>query len=136
MFIQKAGLTGFAKSGILHKLDIAIRAVTAFSMNVLVPFLRLKLLPDDTGLSVLIVFNGLLEGIGTQVGAVQLVFGEPVQGIGHVLVGNIPGAGKGLAFCLNKLGKAEIAQEVVDRLLACDPSDPLALADLLKSGPS
>ncbi len=40
-------------------------------------------------------------------------------------------AGKGLVYCLRQLGKAEMAAEVVQRLLACDPSDPLGLEALL-----
>lgn len=36
-------------------------------------------------------------------------------------------AGRGLAWCLNELGKREMALEVVQRLLACDPADPLGL---------
>src|SRR5581483_5824459 len=41
-------------------------------------------------------------------------------------------AGKGLAFCLRELGKAEMAAEVIAKLLNYDPSDPLGLASLLK----
>jgi hypothetical protein len=40
-------------------------------------------------------------------------------------------AGKGLAFCLRELGKTEMAVEVVERLLACDPSDPLGVRTLI-----
>lgn len=40
-------------------------------------------------------------------------------------------SGKGLIFCLKKLDKREMAAEVVDVLLACDPSDPLGLRQLL-----
>ena len=36
-------------------------------------------------------------------------------------------AGRGLAWCLNELGKRDMALEVVQRLLACDPADPLGL---------
>lgn len=36
-------------------------------------------------------------------------------------------AGKGLATCLDQLGEAELAREVVDQLLSLDPSDPLKL---------
>ncbi|REJ70577.1 MAG: hypothetical protein DWQ31_00580 [Planctomycetota bacterium] len=36
-------------------------------------------------------------------------------------------AGKGLAHCLLQLDKQQMAREVVDVLLRCDPSDPLAL---------
>jgi hypothetical protein len=46
-------------------------------------------------------------------------------------------AGRGLAWCFNELGKPELALEVVEHLLACDPSDPLRLAmwiDDLKTG--
>jgi hypothetical protein len=40
-------------------------------------------------------------------------------------------AGKGLAYCLRELGKQEMAVEVVERMLACDPSDPLGVRALL-----
>jgi hypothetical protein len=46
-------------------------------------------------------------------------------------------AGRGLAWCFNELQKPELALEVVERLLACDPSDPLRLVawiDDLKTG--
>lgn len=39
---------------------------------------------------------------------------------------------KGLAFCLKRLDKPEMAQEVVALALACDPGDPLRIQDLLK----
>jgi hypothetical protein len=45
-------------------------------------------------------------------------------------------SGKGLAWCLRRLGKPEMAAEVVARLLKCDPSDPLRLADLAAKPPS
>ncbi len=38
---------------------------------------------------------------------------------------------KGLAWCLLRLGKRELAVEVVERVLICDPSDPLRIQDLL-----
>jgi tetratricopeptide (TPR) repeat protein len=37
-------------------------------------------------------------------------------------------AGRGLAWCLAELGMPDKAREVVERLRACDPSDPLNLA--------
>ncbi|NQT17808.1 MAG: hypothetical protein HQ582_33950 [Planctomycetes bacterium] len=40
-------------------------------------------------------------------------------------------AGKGLARCYHESGKAELAAEVVDQLLALDPGDPLRVKDLL-----
>lgn len=46
-------------------------------------------------------------------------------------------AGQGLAWCLAKLGKLPLAQEVVDQLLKLDPGDPLelrAMLDELQSG--
>ena len=39
-------------------------------------------------------------------------------------------AGRGLAECLYQLGQSELAAEVVDQLLALDPSDPLELSRL------
>jgi hypothetical protein len=40
-------------------------------------------------------------------------------------------AGRGLAWCLAKLDKRELAVEVVDTLLKLDPSDPLAVRTML-----
>lgn len=40
-------------------------------------------------------------------------------------------AGKGLAYCLQKLGKSEMLREVVEQLLACDPDDPLGVRGFL-----
>jgi len=36
-------------------------------------------------------------------------------------------AGRGLAWCLAELGKRDMALEVIEHLLRCDPSDPLGL---------
>ncbi len=36
-------------------------------------------------------------------------------------------AGRGLAWCLHELGKAPMAREVLEQLVACDPSDPMNL---------
>jgi tetratricopeptide (TPR) repeat protein len=36
-------------------------------------------------------------------------------------------AGRGLAWCLAELGQPDKAREVIERLLACDPTDPLGL---------
>lgn len=36
-------------------------------------------------------------------------------------------AGRGLAWCLNELGKRDMALEVIAELLRCDPTDPLGL---------
>jgi hypothetical protein len=44
-------------------------------------------------------------------------------------------AGKGLVHCLLKLDKREVAAEVVEFLMRCDPGDPLQLRRLL-DGPS
>jgi hypothetical protein len=38
---------------------------------------------------------------------------------------------KGLAFCLKQLGKEQMAREVVELTLRCDPSDPLGMRKLL-----
>lgn len=40
-------------------------------------------------------------------------------------------SGKGLAWCLVKLGKADLATDVVAFLVSCDPADPLALRSLM-----
>jgi hypothetical protein len=40
-------------------------------------------------------------------------------------------SGKGLVWCLLKLDKADLAAEVVEFLMSCDPSDPLGLRRLI-----
>ena len=41
-------------------------------------------------------------------------------------------SGRGLVWCLHELGKTEMAREVLEQLLACDPQDPLNLSLWLK----
>lgn len=43
-------------------------------------------------------------------------------------------SGKGLVWCLLKLGKRDLADEVVEFQLSCDPSDPLGLRRLMAEG--
>lgn len=43
-------------------------------------------------------------------------------------------SGKALVYCLMQLGKAEMAAEVVETLLAADPTDPLAVRELAAGG--
>ena len=43
-------------------------------------------------------------------------------------------SGKGLVWCLLKLDKADLATEVVNLLVSCDPSDPLGLRRLIAEG--
>jgi hypothetical protein len=43
---------------------------------------------------------------------------------------------KGLAWCLRRLGKSEMAAEVVSSVLACDPSDSLGIRDVIADGPA
>ncbi len=45
-------------------------------------------------------------------------------------------AGKGLVWCLLKLGKTDLAKDVIDQMLASDPSDPLRVADLQNEPPA
>ena len=40
-------------------------------------------------------------------------------------------AAKGLAYCLLKLGKRDLAEEVAAKAILCDPSDPLGMRQLL-----
>ncbi len=40
-------------------------------------------------------------------------------------------AGRGLAWCLEKLEKGQMAEEIVETLVRLDPSDPLALRAML-----
>jgi hypothetical protein len=42
-------------------------------------------------------------------------------------------AGKGLVHCLLKLDKRDVAAEVVEFLVQCDPRDPLLLRQLLQN---
>jgi hypothetical protein len=68
-----------------------------------------------------------------------------LKALGEPLPGPVPYArrdnqaflesGKGLAFCLLKLGKREMALEVVETLLACDPADPLGVGAWGKEPP-
>jgi tetratricopeptide (TPR) repeat protein len=43
---------------------------------------------------------------------------------------------KGLAWCLKQLGKPEMAAEVIELALQCDPNDPLAINGMLADGSS
>lgn len=40
-------------------------------------------------------------------------------------------AGRGVAWCLNELGKPEMAREILNELLKLDPTDPLNVASWL-----
>jgi len=40
-------------------------------------------------------------------------------------------SGKGLAWCLGQLDKPQMAVEVLETLLSCDPDSPLGLAEML-----
>jgi len=40
-------------------------------------------------------------------------------------------SGKGLVFCLVRMEKRDVAAEVVEFLLRCDPSDPLKVRQLI-----
>lgn len=43
-------------------------------------------------------------------------------------------SGKALVYCLLQLGKAEMATEVIETLLAADPTDPLGVRQLAAGG--
>jgi hypothetical protein len=45
-------------------------------------------------------------------------------------------AGKALAWCLKQLEKPDLAAEVVDQMLRCDPEDTLAIRNLLADEPA
>jgi hypothetical protein len=68
-------------------------------------------------------------GFGYQVGAKALERAGNPGPLAALHPANRPffDAGRGLAWCLNELGKRELAVEVVEQLLRCDPSDPLGL---------
>jgi hypothetical protein len=71
-------------------------------------------------------------GYAYQVGVKALDRAGAVTGVPYSLPGNQAffEAGKGLAYCLRELGKTAMAAEVVARLLACDPGDPLGVRSL------
>ena len=51
----------------------------------------------------------------------------------YQLQGNQPfhEAGKGLVYCLKQLNKLDLARQIRDVLIACDPADPLAVRALV-----
>ncbi|QDU89993.1 hypothetical protein Pla175_33920 [Pirellulimonas nuda] len=55
-----------------------------------------------------------------------LLAAQPANGPWHE-------AGRGLAWCLQRLDKAAMADEVVATLLAADASDPMGVAELIRS---
>jgi hypothetical protein len=73
-------------------------------------------------------------GYAYQIGAKALDRAGATTGVPYRLAANQAffEAGKGLAYCLRELSKTEMAAEVVERLLACDPSDPLGVRTLLE----
>lgn len=78
-------------------------------------------------------------GTGYQLGLRTLRRAKMPQPVLYVQPANRPflDAGGGLAWTLEKLGRRDLADEVVATLLACDPSDPLqlkALVDELRTG--
>jgi hypothetical protein len=83
-------------------LHVAIRAITFVILMVGVgnhgEFHPLGLRNDLPGQAVFVIFNRFLEGIGPQIGTVQLVFGESLQGFGHVFVGYLTGFVQGFPF--------------------------------------
>lgn len=68
-------------------------------------------------------------GIGYQLGArAHVRAGKPTPLLAlHPANRPFFDAGRGLAWCLTELGKRDMALEVVEHLLYCDPSDPLGL---------
>jgi hypothetical protein len=44
-------------------------------------------------------------------------------------------SGKGLIWCLKQLHKPEMASEVIEQLVRCDPSDPLGITKLADNDP-
>lgn len=62
----------------------------------------------------------------------------PPGPVPYGLPGNQPfhESGKGLVYCLLKLGKRKLARQVAHLLLQCDPADPLALQALVGGGAS
>ncbi|MCC6493601.1 MAG: hypothetical protein IT424_11340 [Pirellulales bacterium] len=68
-------------------------------------------------------------GVGYQLGARALErVGRPTP-LSALHPANRPffDAGRGLAWCLSELGRRDMALEVVEHLLYCDPADPLDL---------
>jgi tetratricopeptide (TPR) repeat protein len=69
-------------------------------------------------------------GYGYQLGAKALDRASNPTPLSPLHPANRPffDAGRGLAWCLAELGILDKAREVIERLRACDPSDPLNLA--------
>jgi hypothetical protein len=68
-------------------------------------------------------------GVGYQLGAKALARAgnpAPVTAL-HPANRAFFDAGRGLAWCLHELGRRDMALEVVEHLLRCDPTDPLGL---------
>ncbi|WP_428307850.1 hypothetical protein [Lacipirellula sp.] len=68
-------------------------------------------------------------GFGYQVGQRVLAKAKNPTPVPALHPANRPffDAGRGLAWCLAELGKRDMALEVIEHLLRCDPSDPLGL---------
>ena len=72
-------------------------------------------------------------GYAVQIGSKALKQAGSPSPLPYAIEANQPflEAGKGLIFCLKRLDKQNLAQEIVDLMLACDPTDPLAVKDLI-----
>jgi hypothetical protein len=78
-------------------------------------------------------------GAGYQVGLTALRRAKMPSPLLYAEPANKPffEAGRGLAWCLEKLAKPEMAEEVVETLVRLDPSDPLrarSMLDELRTG--
>lgn len=74
-------------------------------------------------------------GYGFEVGQKALKEAGMPSPVPYQLEGNqaFHEAGKGLVYCLKQLNKLDLARRICDVLIACDPTDPLAVRALLDS---
>jgi hypothetical protein len=91
-------LAGFAEFGPFFKFHVAIGAVTFVPMRMLVFIFSLELNNRFSGLSGFVVLDGHLEGIRTQIAAMEFVFGQTLESIGDIFIGDPFGLFKSFSF--------------------------------------
>ena len=96
--MRQIGAAGDAKFRLALIFHVTIGAVTGVDFFRVVRHFLAGAANRLIGLPVPVVFDGGVQGVGAQVGAVQFIFGETLQGLGHVIVGNLHGLVQGLAF--------------------------------------
>jgi hypothetical protein len=98
MFMRYVCAAGFAKGSFTLIFHVTVRAIAGVNlfrgMGYFLPYATHVFI----GLPVPVIFDGRVQGVGPQVGAMQLVFGQAFQSLGHVIVANLHGLVQGLAF--------------------------------------